>query len=276
MHRRAFSLVELLVVIAIVALLIALLLPWLRGTTHEAKRVKCMSNMRQAAGSLISYAVDNDSFFPQAPWGRWEPSDIAMGETGGFKAGPGDYDHRDVFRDYTSTQLNDFLKCPLADAWWFQEEGPGNRWDIDQYNMGQHARVSTTYSFFYGGKSINPNNASHKSRWPRDQAMEAIDDRFKPQGQDLEFDVLMSDYTKAIGWGGDHLLTTHQPIGGQKAEGNAAFDNHASRYEPGEQATANFARTDGSVLPYWLSFESSQDGTFTSMRGYLLPADLGY
>lgn len=56
--RRAFTLIELLVVIAVIALLIAILLPALKGARDSAKAVICLSNMRQIGVGLVSYAGD--------------------------------------------------------------------------------------------------------------------------------------------------------------------------------------------------------------------------
>src|SRR4051812_15731290 len=56
--RRAFTLVELLVVIGIIALLISILLPTLSRANDAAKRVKCMSQMRELTMAWTAYAMD--------------------------------------------------------------------------------------------------------------------------------------------------------------------------------------------------------------------------
>jgi len=62
--RKGFTLVELLVVIAIIAILAALLLPSLGVAKNAAKKVNCLSNLRQAGTSCQMYCGDFDGYFP--------------------------------------------------------------------------------------------------------------------------------------------------------------------------------------------------------------------
>jgi prepilin-type N-terminal cleavage/methylation domain-containing protein/prepilin-type processing-associated H-X9-DG protein len=71
MYRRsAFTLVELLVVISIIGLLVAILLPSLRGARTQAKLVKCGSQLRQVGISLGMYADAANDWLPT--WSGWQ------------------------------------------------------------------------------------------------------------------------------------------------------------------------------------------------------------
>jgi prepilin-type N-terminal cleavage/methylation domain-containing protein/prepilin-type processing-associated H-X9-DG protein len=62
--RGGFTLVELLVVIGIIALLIALLMPTLQRSREAARRVACLSNLRQVHAAFNFYAMANRDQVP--------------------------------------------------------------------------------------------------------------------------------------------------------------------------------------------------------------------
>jgi prepilin-type N-terminal cleavage/methylation domain-containing protein/prepilin-type processing-associated H-X9-DG protein len=63
-RRRGFTLVELLVVVAIIAILAALLLPALAAAKAKAKRINCVSNLKQIGQALQMYVDDNSDSLP--------------------------------------------------------------------------------------------------------------------------------------------------------------------------------------------------------------------
>jgi prepilin-type N-terminal cleavage/methylation domain-containing protein/prepilin-type processing-associated H-X9-DG protein len=69
MKRRihnAFTLVELLVVIAIIATLLSILIPSLQRTRGLAKRITCLSNLRQLSLASQIYTSSYNGFYPFA------------------------------------------------------------------------------------------------------------------------------------------------------------------------------------------------------------------
>jgi len=62
--KKGFTLIELLVVISVIALLLAILMPALQKAKYQAKRMVCMSNVRQQLLIFFTYSQDNDDKFP--------------------------------------------------------------------------------------------------------------------------------------------------------------------------------------------------------------------
>jgi prepilin-type N-terminal cleavage/methylation domain-containing protein len=62
--RNGFTLIELLVVIAIIAILAAILFPVFATARENARKITCVSNLKQLGTSVLMYAQDYDDFLP--------------------------------------------------------------------------------------------------------------------------------------------------------------------------------------------------------------------
>jgi len=109
----AFTLVELLVVVAIIGVLASLLLPAISKAPAKAKRIKCVSNLRQIGIAFHTFAADHEQLFPmQVP--------IADGGSLEFVPTSQTYRHFQVMSNNLETPR--ILICPAdtrqpADDW---------------------------------------------------------------------------------------------------------------------------------------------------------------
>lgn len=77
--KKAFTLIELLVVIATIAILASMLLPALAAAKGKARRIECLSRLRQVGIATMLFVEDNEGRLPRSthsatahreqPWG---------------------------------------------------------------------------------------------------------------------------------------------------------------------------------------------------------------
>ena len=76
--KRGFTLIELLVVIAIITILASITFPVFVRAREKARQAACMSNQRQIAVDVLSWAQDHDEVLPNAI-GLWKDGRINPG-----------------------------------------------------------------------------------------------------------------------------------------------------------------------------------------------------
>ncbi|MEM6505948.1 MAG: prepilin-type N-terminal cleavage/methylation domain-containing protein [Planctomycetota bacterium] len=290
--RRAFTLIELLVVVSIIALLLAILLPVLCKARYAANVAKCKVVLRSIATVQLSYAVDNDEFFPEAGY-RYGSG----GEAGGwFQAqqdgarnrpwelvgtvgdGPGlprySYDLRQVYYDYMQhyKDQEQSMHCPFI----HQKFKDYNDWGLkEDKSLSYMLYVTNNYrsKFFY---------------YEDVGAYERLGDTWSPLGKpDEDFTLLASDFAwgelSPHGTGGAYrgALSSHPATSGAAFE-TESQQNEAPGYilEGAQEAPLNFADADGSVQTYRVSDTSKDDADTWVVndqghnRKILLPRDL--
>jgi prepilin-type N-terminal cleavage/methylation domain-containing protein/prepilin-type processing-associated H-X9-DG protein len=138
--RRGFTLIELLVVIAIIGILAAMLFPVFARARESARKIQCLSNVKNIAMAIQMYLTDYDKFPPiehdantlayfddSSPGGgSWDPSALPHCNKA-FLANP--YLRWPViFDEYIKNR--DVWRCPSAQV----SRGPG--WIVPDYGRG--------------------------------------------------------------------------------------------------------------------------------------------
>ena len=95
--KHGFTLIELLVVIAIIALLLSILAPALTKIKNQAKKVMCLSNLRQIGVGALLYAEEHDTFLPRNTGGDTPWIIAFMPYLGGEHASETDYREIEIY-----------------------------------------------------------------------------------------------------------------------------------------------------------------------------------
>ena len=139
---RGFTLPELLVVIGILLIVLALVVPAVGKAWGSARRVECLSNVRQLTTAALAYASDNRHYLPDAGSGNYETyaplSPLTFGQPPGtpISTGPNPYSVLPSvggsLRQYLGDGAAGFWKCPSAptdgsvEAFHFMGDDPYN------------------------------------------------------------------------------------------------------------------------------------------------------
>ena len=164
LRRRGFTLIELLVVIAIIAILAAMLFPVFARARESARKIQCLSNVKNVAMAIQMYLTDYDRLMPN------ETNQMAITFfSGDGSTGPGGdndgmsssgvcleraYDANPFLRPATILEEyvknRDVYRCPSAKnpsyaSWIVPNYGPGGYLGYLIATNGQWGRANSDY-----------------------------------------------------------------------------------------------------------------------------------
>jgi prepilin-type N-terminal cleavage/methylation domain-containing protein len=135
-RNGGFTLIELLVVVAIIAVLVAVLLPALNSARAQAKKIQCLSQMRQIGIGFQAYTLDYHGRYPaaaQSHYQRWYH--YLLPYMGRGKYDPND--PNDQAKWDANTTRTDFIQCAGRRGFGFRinSNNFGGSWGV--YGFGR-------------------------------------------------------------------------------------------------------------------------------------------
>ena len=171
-RRRGFTLIELLVVIAIIAILAAMLFPVFARARESARKIQCLSNVKNVGMAMQMYLTDFDRFPP----GEHDADVIAYWQEQGCDPGCCSNQANPYLRwpvildEYTKNR--DIWRCPSAKHPCYPAQiMPVPDW-FTQYKNGSYCACADLWPVGWGGAVTDTNGDNSWCRTPGEDAVE--------------------------------------------------------------------------------------------------------
>ncbi len=245
--KNSFTLIELLVVVAILAILMSLFTPALRKAMYQAKYAKCTVGVKTITMGLLTYADDNNDFYPKNGSVRNGLLAIKNGSV---------YNIVTSMKPYYGGDL-DVFSCPLLAK-------PVDT-DTSSYNLyfqtkGSHSGASIgglgprMVQYDVNGNMLaNSNSWSAAKTWyyqPLGGIMARVGDSWRHASQDTYYSLLLADFMQHYGGHpGYNRSTNHPGFTNIYSEGTSRWQTQSgSNLYP--ETSMNCAGQDGSVKKF--------------------------
>jgi len=222
--KHRFTLIELLVVVAIIAILAAMLLPVLSRARQAARKITCVSNLRQIGMAMLMYEEDQDRLPAHV-------QEVHSGATWTHQLAASGGDLRSMWGDYI-VDLDTLGHCPLLPGVWKPMESEAERIYME-YMM-------------VPGNFGNGSGGNYTNEWTETK------DSFTHDGNEfavLAGDLMMYHSDGDAGWA-THAAgsrTFHNFHDGGPGDWAGNYWQFTNRGDIRHLVDANYAMADGSV-----------------------------